>query len=238
MSTTTVDNPAAAAARAAMGTARQAEHALLEQVTALDHADTAATAGYRRLARLLEDLWRLNPTHARRLVTRAALLAPRTTLTGDPLDPGPPAPAAASAAGLLDDAHLRVIATTTDHLARLPGLDPDDFADAEATLAHHATQLSPAGLEQIARRVISHLDPDGAAPDESDEPADTLRLFRDRHGRLAIPGTVNGRADAELVVEVFDRLSAPAGPDDTRTLEQRHAAVLLDLCAHAASPTR
>src|ERR1700759_2003536 len=216
MSTTTVDTPAAAAARAAMVTARQAEHALLEQVTALDHADTAATAGYRRLARLLEDLWRLNPTHARRLVTRAALLAPRTTLTGDPLDPVLPAtPAPPPRAS-----------------------DPDDFADAEATLAHHAPQLSPAGLEQIARRVISHLDPDGAAPDEPDEPADTLRLFRDRHGRLAIPGTVNGRADAELVVEVFDRLSAPAGPDDTRTLEQRHAAVLLDLCAHAASPTR
>ena len=83
----TIAGPVVDAARAAMAAARAAEHAVVDQVAALDAAGVVTGSGYRQLARLLEDLWRLNPAAARRLVTRAALLGPRTTLSGETLAP-------------------------------------------------------------------------------------------------------------------------------------------------------
>lgn len=235
--TTGIDEAACARARDAIVAARRAEHGLLRAVAELDDRGVASASGYRSLRRLVEDLWHVNPARARRLVAQAAVLVPTVSLTGQASPPVLPATAAVHEQGAIDDEHLRVIASTMERLARVPGLDPETYADAEATLAQSATTLAPVGLEKVAQRLVNLCDPDGAAPPEEAEPLDELHMVRRRDGRLQGSFEFRSRAEAELLVEVFDRLSGPAGPDDDRSLAQRRAEVLADLAAQAASPT-
>jgi hypothetical protein len=57
----------------------------------------------------LSDVLRISRTEARRRIRDAAQLAPRSTLTGQPLPPELPATAAAWHRGILDPEHLRTI---------------------------------------------------------------------------------------------------------------------------------
>ena len=225
-----------ARARAAMVAAREAEHALVRAVGELAESDAAAATGHRTVARLLEELWRIDPKQAHRLVRHAEQLLPTVTLSGQPVEPRLPRVAAACADGRIGDEHLRVLLKGLDVVSRIPRVPPDEVELAEEVLVEAACQLSPAALQRVVDRLVARLDPDGAAPPEDPEPADEWLVTRRRDGTLAFTGRIHGAADVDLLLETLDVLGAPAGADDPRTRGQRCAEGLLDLCAQAHTP--
>jgi hypothetical protein len=222
--------------RDAMSALRAAEHALLVALGELVASGAWEQTGHRRIGRFLEELWRVDPGHARHLLQHAEQVLPTVTLTGQAVAPRMPHTAAACAAGEIGEEHLRVLVRALARVERIPGLDPTTVAGAEELLAQAARTLSPSGLERVVTALLARLDADGAAPEEEPEPADELLMSRRRDGTLAFAGRVHGGADVELLLETFDALSRPAGPDDPRTLPQRRSEALLDLCAQARAP--
>ncbi|MEX0581581.1 MAG: DUF222 domain-containing protein, partial [Mycobacterium sp.] len=127
----------------------------------LSHRDTAELGGAPH--KVLADWLRITPAEARRRVTLAEPLAPRTTLLGEPLPARQPATAAAWRSGDLDVEHVRVIARFLDELPLAVG--HTDRADAEALLATQARQLRPDQLEKCAQQLALILNPDGVFSD-------------------------------------------------------------------------
>ncbi len=224
-------------ARTAVAAARRAHHELLVAVAELDRELVAAQTGYRSTPRVVQELFRVDRAEASRLVDQAADLCSRVTLDGRPLPPRLPASADAARAGRIGEGHVRVLQRTMTRLAKIEGIDPGAEADAERLLAGWAAQLSPAGLAKAAEHLLETLDPDGVAPDEDEGADDELQVGRRSDGSLALKGRFRDRVDIELVLEVLDALSAPAGPDDHRDLARRRAEAFTELCAQALSST-
>ncbi|WP_433803511.1 DUF222 domain-containing protein [Actinomycetospora sp. CA-084318] len=237
MSISAADEAVIDRARQAMTAARLAEHALLTAIAELAQTAAWTATGHRDLGRLLEELWRVDHAHATHLLRHAEHTQPTVALSGQDLPPRPPAGARAAAEGALGEEHLRVLVRAMDRVRAIHDIEPEQIAAAEDLLAQTARQLSPRGLERVAARLLATLDPDGAAPDEPDEPDDEWLLVQRRDGSLAFTGHIHGAADVELLLETLDALSGPAGPDDTRPLAARRADALLDLCAAAHTPT-
>lgn len=124
---------------------------------AVDRRDEQALGGISH--RVIADALRISPAAARRRIRDGAQLAPRTTLTGQPVPPELPATARSWHAGLLDGEHLRVIQRC---LRELPGqVAPADVARAENFLAEQAELLRPDQLEKVAGQLTLRLNPDG-----------------------------------------------------------------------------
>ncbi|WP_243417976.1 HNH endonuclease signature motif containing protein [Actinomycetospora cinnamomea] len=145
------------------------------------------------------------------------------------LPPRRPHTADALAHGRIAPAHVAVIRRTISRLERVGTVTPHDLADCERILAEAAAGLPPRMLQKVAQRLIDELDPDGAAPPDGEDRFDELRLVRRRDGSLAIKGRIRDPLDAEMMVEVFDLLSAPAGPHDDRDKPCRTAGALKDM---------
>lgn len=224
-------------ARAAVVAARRAYHELLTAVAELDREVVAAQTGYRSTPRVVQELFRVDRAEAARLVEQAGDLCARTTLDGRPLAPRMPASAAAVEAGSIGEGHIRVLRRTMARLARIEGIDPATEADAERMLAGWAEQLPPAALAKVAEKLLETLDPDGVAPDEDEGADDELLVGKRSDGSLALKGRFRDKMDVDLVLEVLDALSTPAGPDDPRDLGQRRAEAFKELCAQAVTPT-
>ncbi|HPX38193.1 MAG TPA: HNH endonuclease signature motif containing protein [Mycobacterium sp.] len=112
----------------------------------------------------LADVLRISRAEARRRIRDAEQLAPRITLTGQPVPPVLPATAKAWEAGLLDIEHLRVIQS---FIRDLPGdIPPPAVTAAEEFLAEKAAELRPDQLEKLATRLTLTLNPDGKFSDE------------------------------------------------------------------------
>ena len=112
----------------------------------------------------LSDVLRISRREARRRLRDAEQLAPRITLTGQPVPPVLPATAKAWDAGVLDGEHLTVIQT---FIRDLPAdINPDEVAKAEEFLAEKAAELRPDQLEKLATRLAITLNPDGKFSDQ------------------------------------------------------------------------
>ncbi|MEJ2861199.1 HNH endonuclease signature motif containing protein [Actinomycetospora flava] len=225
--------------RARLGeiTRRREGYARLEQVAELDRAQVAELSGDRCTRRLLETLWRIPATEAKRLVGEARDLCPRSSLSGEPLPPRLPATATVAAAGEVGPAHIAIIRTTMRRLDRVDSLPVHDWTAAEQTLADEATRLGPKGLQAVADRVLAHLDPDGEEPPEEDAGRDDeLWFVRRRNGMLLFRGRMSDPVDAEAFVETIDTLATPCGPDDQRELKLRRIEGLKDLVNDATGP--
>ncbi|WP_319430412.1 HNH endonuclease signature motif containing protein [Mycobacterium sp. RTGN5] len=112
----------------------------------------------------LADVLRISPPEARRRIRDAEHLAPRTTLTGEPLPPVLPETSAAWHRGDLDGEHLRVIQKFFHDLP--DHVPPAEVEKAERSLAGHAVNLRPDQLAKVAYRLALHLNPDGTFSDE------------------------------------------------------------------------
>ena len=234
MSATTDAGGLIAGLRAAVQTLRAAEFAVARAAAALAASEVPAVSGYRSGGRLIEDAVRVDPSTATRWVAHGRQLGPGRSFTGEPMPPARPSTAQVAEAGLVGAEHVRVIVRAMDAVERVPGLEPDVVAGAEATLAGAATQLAPHGVEKVAKRLLAHLDPDGAAPLDPPQDADELHLSTSRRdGSVSISGRIHGAGDAELLREAFDALSTPAGPDDARSIGRRRADALLELAEQA-----
>ncbi len=232
-----VDEAVVGSARAAVVATRQAHFALLTAVAELEASGAGEAAGYGSTTRLVQELWRVDRTEAGRWVDEAADLCARRALSGQPLPARLPASGAAAEAGLIGEAHIRVLRRTMARVGRVEGMDPDTEAHAERLLAEWATQLPPRALERAAARLLATLDPDGVAPPDGAGEDDELQVARRADGSLALKGRITDRVDVEMVLEVLDALSAPAGADDPRSLPQRRVEALKELFAQSLSPT-
>ena len=140
----------------------EAEH---RRLTAVSHARVARLEqfeGCPPVGIVLADVLRISPPEARRRIRDAEQLAPRTTLTGEPLPPLLPDTSTAWHAGQLDGEHLRVIQKFFRDLPDHVG--PVEVEKAERSLAEHAVNLRPDQLAKVAHRFALHLNPDGNSP--------------------------------------------------------------------------
>ena len=113
--------------------------------------------------RVIADVLRVSPGEAKRRIRQAGRLAPRTTLTGQPIAPELPGTAVAWHTGVLDGEHLRVI---EKFFTDLPGhLAPAEAVAAEEFLATQAALLRPDQLDKLAGQLALQLNPDGEFSD-------------------------------------------------------------------------
>ncbi|BBZ14403.1 hypothetical protein MBRA_45980 [Mycobacterium branderi] len=181
-------------------------------ITSLTQEEPADIGG--AVHKVVADWLRISPAEARRRLRTAAQLAPRTSLTGQPLPPELPATAVVWRDGHLDTQHLRVIQS---FMRDLPAdTPPPIIEEAEVFLADQATQLRPDQLAKVADRYAITINPDGKF---SDEDRARQRGFswspqrRDGMSIAKLTATPELRANLEAW---FARFAAPGmcNPDD------------------------
>jgi hypothetical protein len=147
------------------GQARRApvvDHALLAEAQS---RATAREIGAKDWAGVLAIRLRISRNEARRRVTDAANLGPRTATTGERLQPVLPATAAAQAGGQINTEHVGIIEKFFD---KCPvALDARTREQIDADLGRIAAGNSPEILRRCADRIAFHLNQDGAEPQES-----------------------------------------------------------------------
>src|SRR6478672_6740858 len=135
------------------------DHHLIQQLTT---PATPTELGANTWPTVLAEALRISTGEAKRRITHAALLGPRTAITGDTLPPKLPSGAAAQARGQIGAEHLRIIEKFFDELpAHIDGQTRDL---AEADLARIATGLGPSHLRAAADRLALLLNQDGELP--------------------------------------------------------------------------
>lgn len=174
-------------------------------------------------ARLGEASWkkvlttalRVSGADAAQRLKRAKTLGPRRGLTGQPLAPLWESTAAAQARGVLDAAHIAVIAKFHK---KLPSwVDVGTRAEADAQLAELGSGLSPEELRACADRLRSMIDQDGPEPCEQGPAHRRGVRFGPQQpdGYSSFSGWVSARCRA-VMEAVFAKEAAPGQniPDD------------------------
>lgn len=219
---------------------RATQSVMLDLVAEIDSRGIAARGGFGSTARLLAWMCQLSAAEARLRVENASMVGTRRTITGETLEPRLPATAAALATGEIGTGQLRVI---TETVTALPASVPESArARIEADLAGHARDFDPRRLRIIAQRIIATLDPDGPEPSEDPLSAGARRgelWLRDRRdGRLGLEGWLgpeHGSLLRALIEQLAARRPTADGERDSRTVPQRQADALIELCERARS---
>ncbi|OBK22294.1 hypothetical protein A5634_07520 [Mycobacterium asiaticum] len=214
---------------------RAPQHTLINQLAAQATEQELGDT----LPQALADRLHITKKEAGRRIAEADDLGQRRALTGQPLAPQLTATAAAHAAGLIGDGHIRVIRSFFAHLPA--NVDVGTREQAEADLADKASHFRPDELIQYAKEVMDLLNQDGEFSDQErarkrgitlgPQQADGMsRLsglvspeFRATYealqAKLAAPGMCNPADDTPI-------LDGQAGEDaaqrDTRSTAQRH----------------
>jgi hypothetical protein len=170
--------------------------------------------GESSVASALSTLLRISKADAHRRVKEASDLGPRSSITGEPLEPKLPTTAAAQSRGDIGAEHVKTIRR---FFKKLPGfVDYDTRQAAEAQLAELACGLAPQDLRVAADHLALLLDQDGVLSD-----ADLAKRSYLTKGRQQADGTseIRGRADPELgalLDAVFAKWAAPGmcNPND------------------------
>ncbi|MFG3554475.1 DUF222 domain-containing protein [Micromonospora sp. NPDC047557] len=227
------DTPVWAARERDLVAALDATHHLEQRLAAvkltlvreLDGRGTATAQGASSTAVWLRDRLRLGVGAARRLVELAATL-----------DTVPPGVRDALVGGAVDVEQVRVISGTVETVHAVAGAEAADKA--VGVLVEWAKQFDAALLRKLGTRILDHVAPEVAdAAAEAALRAQESRAARDRHvtvseqpdGRLRFSGVLDTEAAAMLRAAI-DPLTAPTGPDDTRTPGQRRHDALADVC--------
>jgi hypothetical protein len=208
----------------------QAEQALfaakLHLIREIEGRGLPGVANTRSMVALLTRRLRISGHTARRQVELAAQLDRRPALD------------TALAAGTVNAEQAAVIASTVADLPSDAGAEVIDKA--EAVLVEHAAEFDPAGLRKLGGRILSHVAPEVA------ERVDAHRLAKQEDkahrsreftlsptgdGRVRVTGWLDSEA-AAVVNAALDPLCSPrhASPDDPRTMAQRRADALTEVC--------
>ena len=127
---------------------------------------TAKDMGAKSWRDVLATRWRISTSEAARRLEEAAALAPRRTLTGEPLEPALPATAAAQAHGVINGEHVKIVA---EAMERIPAaVDSLTRAQIEVDLVRTAIGVGPKQLKDNAERILFLLDQDGPEPDDTE----------------------------------------------------------------------
>jgi 5-methylcytosine-specific restriction protein A len=214
------------------GVARQLDRVVVDTVATLSRRGVFAERGYKTAAGALCDLLGWERFESRRRVVAAEQIGPRIGLDGAVLPARLPATAEVFAAGRAGLRHVEVIARVlgSDAAGRLT---PQQWAGAEEQLAAHAGEYTPSELHAWATALIETLDQDGEEPDER-PPAPVNELviqpLRDGGGKLS--GRFEDAAMFGAIAAVLDAKAKPLTGDDTRSMGQRQAEALADVCGY------
>ncbi|MGQ0575779.1 MAG: DUF222 domain-containing protein [Pseudonocardia sp.] len=215
----------------AEGVARQLDRLTVTVTAALTRRGALAERGYRHAVDALHDLLGMDRAAARRRVTAAEQVCPRVGLDGQILAPRLAATAAAFTTGTAGLRHVEVIAAVLGGAAA-DRLTPPVWAGAEADLAEKAALYTPAQLREYGRALVDQLDADGPEPDDPPPPRNELTLTRHRDGGGSIKATFEDTAAYDAIATVLDAKAAPQTAEDTRTLPQRQADALAEVCGY------
>jgi 5-methylcytosine-specific restriction protein A len=204
----------------------------VQLIAAMTRRGVFAAHGYHRPEYAVADLLGWDRRPARRRVALAEQVCERVGLDGQLLAAPLPATSVAFATGEIGVAHAEVIAALLNGPAARQ-LDPDTWAAAEEQIAHYAasTKATPNDVAGWARQLIEALDQDGEQPREEPEQVNELHLTRN-------PCGTGGRVRGELDGPTFEALDTAIGalskplPDVPRTLPQRQADALGEICEH------
>ncbi|MEU8391778.1 DUF222 domain-containing protein [Micromonospora sp. NPDC048843] len=197
----------------------------LTLVRELDGRGTPRAHGASSTAVWLRERLRLTIPAARRLIDLATAL-----------DTGNPGIRQALADGHISVDQARVITDTATTVQATAGTQAADKA--VGVLVGWASQFDPTHLRKLGTRILDHVAPDIAdAATQAALDAEARRAARDRHltlseqtdGRLRLTGTLDTET-AGLLRAAIDPLTAPSGPDDTRSPGQRRHDALADVC--------
>jgi hypothetical protein len=206
---------------------------------------TAKDMGAKSWRDVLAIRWRISTSEAGRRLEEAAALAPRCTLTGEPLAPELPATALAQAYGSINREHVKVVREAMDRVP--PAVDSLTRAQIEVDLVRTATGVGPKELKDNAERILFLLDQDGPEPDDTERARrrgvsmgpqghDKMRPFRGNlspeasaiyeaiYAKWAAPGMCNP-ADEQPCVSGMP--SQAQIDNDHRTLAQRQHDALM-----------
>src|SRR3954462_15001016 len=175
--------------------------------------------GYRSVARLFEHLADVPKAAAETVVKRARALAPSCTLDGTPIPAVAPATGAGASEGRLSNPMIDTIVGVMTHIP------PEHRDDAEQHLLSFAAEAGHKQVAALGTRILAHLDPDGAAPDETEpaEPSRELSLRRKRNGFWELNGRFDDETGARasaLFDSLAQRRSTDEGPDLRSPLER------------------
>jgi hypothetical protein len=127
---------------------------------------TAKEMGAKSWRDVLAIRWRISTSEAGRRLEEAAQLAPRRTLTGEPLEPALPCTALAQAHGSINPEHIKVVRDAMDRIP--PAVDSLTRAQIEVDLVRTAIGVGPKDLKDNAERILFLLDQDGPEPDDTE----------------------------------------------------------------------
>ncbi len=127
---------------------------------------TAKEMGAKSWRQVLAARWRISTSEAGRRLDEAAVLGPRRTLIGEPLEPVLPCAALAQARGLINGEHVKVVREAMDRIP--PAVDALTRSQIEADLARTAMGVGPKELKDNAERTLFLLDQDGPEPDDTE----------------------------------------------------------------------
>ncbi|MEU0495823.1 HNH endonuclease signature motif containing protein [Mycobacterium sp. NPDC006124] len=164
--------------------------------------------GAKSLGSVLTQRLRISGREARRRLTEAEDLGPRTTLNGEALAPKLAPTAHAQARGAVGPEHITVI---TGFLDRLPTwVDPEVRDLSEKTLVTIGSSTGPEELRRAADKLATAIDQDGSEPDDSDRARKRfLRLGpQQADGMSRLTGLLGPEARA-VVEPILAKLAAP-----------------------------
>ncbi|MEU8637398.1 DUF222 domain-containing protein [Amycolatopsis sp. NPDC048633] len=182
--------------------------------------------GYRSVARLFEHLADIPKPAAEAVVKRARALTPACNLDGSPIPAVAPVTGVAAADGRLSTPMIDTIVGVVTQLS------PEHRDEAEQ---HLLTFAEDAGHKQVAAlgaRIVAHLDPDGAEPDEAEPatPSRELSLRRKRTGFWELNGRFDDETGARasaLLDSLAQRRTTDEGPD-LRSPQERYGDAFSD----------
>ena len=179
------------------------QHRLINLIA--QHATPAEMGG--ALPAVMADRLRITRTEAARRIAEAEVLGPRTTLTGEPLEPLMPATADAQAAGEIGAGHVREIRR---FLKELPGwVDGPTKERAERDLAKLAHEYRPDELRAAATAMADAINPDGTFTDDDRAARRGVSIGRqDQDGMSPVSGYLTPEARAGLDA-VLSKWAAP-----------------------------
>ena len=214
--------------------ARQVEHDTVALVAQMDDEGDFAEYGVRP-APAIADMLRIRESEARRIVAVARAVFP-TTLAGVPLEPRLPATAMALAGWEIDQAHAAVIEHALGG-GQARRISPEQWIVLEEQLAELARDYRPDELDRLAKQLLERLDQDGPPPDEGEPQVNELHMSASADGA---GGRIKGRLDAatyEVVARAVRGVLCPAA-DEGKTLGERQADALGEICEHALDESR
>ena len=215
------------------GVARRLDRVVVGIVADLVRRGVFAERGYRDAVTALADLLGWDRAEARRRVSAAEQVCPRAGLDGSPLAARLPVTAEKFVGGSASLRHVDVISRVLASPAARR-LAPEVWAGAEAELAAHTDQYTPAELLEWGTRLVDTLDQDGPEPDDRPpEPVNELHLqrFRGRPGG-SLKGHFDDAAMFDAIAAVVDSRARPADADDRRSPAARQAEALADACGY------